>query len=136
VALPYSGQRNAGAANFRFDAWRTAMNWSVDWAWWAKDPRERQLSDRLQAFFAEQGIATYGNQFTLDGKQLGAAHSPGLVAMNAVAGLAATHPRWKDFVKALWETPIPSGQGRYYDGTLYLLAMLHAGGEFRAWAPK
>jgi oligosaccharide reducing-end xylanase len=133
---PYSGSWNAGAANFRFDAWRAAMNWSVDWAWWAKDPRQRELSDRLQAFFASQGMASYGNQFTLDGKQLGAEHSTGLVALNAVASLAATNPRAKDFVKALWETPIPSGQGRYYDGTLYLFALLHCGGEFRAWAPK
>jgi oligosaccharide reducing-end xylanase len=132
---PYSDRWNAGAANFRFDAWRTAMNWSADWDWWAKDPRERQLSDRLQAFFAAQGIATYGNQFTLDGKPLGASHSPGLVAMNAVASLAATNPRAKDFVRELWKTPIPSGPGRYYDGTLYLLAMLHCSGEFRAWAP-
>ena len=133
---PYARRWNSGAANFRFDALRTAMNWSVDWAWWAKDPRERQLSDRLQAFFASKGIASYGNQFTLDGQPLGADHSPGLVAMNAVASLAATDPRAKDFVKALWETPIPSGQGRYYDGMLYLLAMLHSGGEFRVWAPK
>jgi oligosaccharide reducing-end xylanase len=133
---PYAGGFNSGAANFRYDAWRTAMNWSVDWAWWAKDPRQQQLSDRLQAFFESKGITSYGNQFTLDGNQLGASHSPGLVAMNAVASLAATNPRAKDFVKALWETPIPSGQGRYYDGMLYLLAMLHCSGEFRAWAPR
>ena len=133
---PYTGRWNAGAANFRYDAWRTAMNWSVDWAWWAKDARERQLSDRLQAFFAKQGMASYGSLFTLDGRPLDAGHSTGLVAMNAVASLAATSPRAKDFVKALWETPIPSGHGRYYDGMLYLLAMLHTSGEFRAWAPK
>ena len=133
---PYTGRWNAGAANFRYDAWRTAMNWSVDWAWWAKDARERQLSDRLQAFFAKQGMASYGSLFTLDGRPLNAGHSTGLVAMNAVASLAATNPRAKDFVKALWETPIPSGHGRYYDGMLYLLAMLHTSGEFRAWAPK
>jgi oligosaccharide reducing-end xylanase len=50
--------------------------------------------------------------------------------------LAATHPRAKQFVKALWELPVPSGQGRYYDGTLYLLAMLNCSGEFRVWQPK
>jgi len=133
---PYSRQWNKGAANFRYDAWRTAMNWSVDWAWWAKDPRERQLSDRLQAFFESQGIDKYGNLFTLDGKPLGSSHSAGLVATNAVASLAATHPRAKQFVKALWELPIPSGQGRYYDGTLYLMAMLQCSGEFRVWPPK
>lgn len=127
---------NPASANFQYDSWRTAMNWSVDWAWWAKDPRERQLSDRIQAFFASEGVAAYGNRYTLDGKRLDNTHAPGLVSTNAVASLAATHPRWKEFVKALWDLPIPSGQGRYYDGTLYLLSMLHVSGEFRVWAPK
>jgi oligosaccharide reducing-end xylanase len=56
--------------------------------------------------------------------------------MNAMASLAATHPRAKQFVEALWNQPIPSGQYRYYDGMLYLLALLHCGGEFRIWAPQ
>jgi oligosaccharide reducing-end xylanase len=128
--------RGGQRANFQYDAWRTAMNWSVDWAWWAKDIRERQLSDRLQAFFESKGISTYGNGFTLDGNQFSDDHSPGLVAMNAVASLAATHPRAQKFVEDLWNTPIPSGQWRYYDGMLYLMGMLHCGGEFRIWPPK
>ena len=67
---PHAGSWNTNAADFRFDAWRMAMNWSVDWAWWGKDAREKQLSDRLQAFFESRGLSNYGNQFTLDGKQL------------------------------------------------------------------
>jgi oligosaccharide reducing-end xylanase len=127
---------NPDAVDFRFDAWRTAMNWSVDWSWWAKDARERELSDRLQAFFESQGFSTYGNQFTLDGHQLAGEHSTGLVAMNAVASLAATHPRSQQFVEALWNTPVPAGQYRYYDGLLYLMALLHCSGEFRIWSPQ
>ena len=133
---PYAGRFNTGAANFRYDAWRTEMNWSVDWSWWAKDPRERQLSDRIQAFFASKGMATYGSLFTLDGNQTNATHAPGLIATNAAASLAATDPRATDFVKALWETPTPSGQQRYYDGTLYMMSLLHCSGQFRAWPPK
>jgi endo-1,4-beta-D-glucanase Y len=122
--------------NFQYDAWRTAMNWSVDWSWWAKDIRERQLSDRLQAFFESKGLANYGNRYTLEGRQLGSSHSTGLVAMNAVASLAATHPRSQQFVEALWNLPLPTGRYRYYDGMLYLLAMLHCSGEFRIWPPQ
>ena len=133
---PYSFKWNAGAANFRYDAWRVAMNWSVDWAWWAKDPRERELSDRLQAFFASKGMETYGSLYTLAGEPLNATRATGLIATNAVASLAATNPRAKEFVKALWECPIPAGKERYYDGTLYLLSMLHVSGRFRAWTPK
>ncbi len=51
-----SNDWNHGAANFRFDAFRTAGNWSVDWSWWGKDVRERELSDRLQAFFKSKGM--------------------------------------------------------------------------------
>jgi oligosaccharide reducing-end xylanase len=112
------------------------MNWAVEWAWWAKDPRERELSDRIQAFFASKGMDTYGSLWTPDGNPLGGSHAPGLVATNAVASLGATHPRAANFVKALWALPVPSGQGRYYDACLYLMAMLHCSGQFRAWTPN
>jgi oligosaccharide reducing-end xylanase len=111
------------------------MNWSVDWAWWAKDSRERQLSDRLQAFFDGQGVSSYSSRFSLDGKPLSNTHSVGLVAMNAVASLAATETRAGKFVEELWRTPVPTGQYRYYDGMLYLLGLLHCSGEFRIWQP-
>jgi oligosaccharide reducing-end xylanase len=132
---PVTGFGGRGAA-FAADAWRTAANWAVDWSWWAADPRERQLSDRIQAFFESKGLDTYGNQFTLDGNQLRDSHSTALVATNAVASLAATHPRAAKFVEALWKAPIPSGQYRYYDGMWYLMGLLHASGEYRIWTPK
>jgi oligosaccharide reducing-end xylanase len=133
---PVTNGWNQGAANFRFDAFRTAGNWSVDWSWWAKDPQERELSDKVQAFFESQGLETYGCQFTLEGKQLDDRHAQGLVAVNAVASLAATNPRAKNFVEALWNTPPPDGIERYYEGLLYLMALLHCSGEFQIWPPK
>ena len=91
---PVTNSRNQRSGTFGPDAWRTAANWSVDWSWWAADPRERALSDRIQAFFESKGIETYGNRWTLDGTtELETNHSPALVATNAVARLAATHPR-------------------------------------------
>lgn len=128
---------NPRSGNFGPDAWRTAANWSVDWSWWAADPRERELSDRIQAFFESKGLATYGNRWSLDGTtQLDAPHSTALVATNAVASLAATNPRAASFVDALWNASIPSGQYRYYDGMWYLMGLLHCSGEFRIWTPK
>ena len=124
------------SADFGFDSWRTASNWSVDWSWWQKAPQERELSDRLQAFFLSPGLQKYGNVYTLDGKMVQDNHSIGLVATNAVASLAATDPRAKEFVKALWDAPVPSGQYRYYDGMLYLMGLLHCSGEFRVWTPR
>jgi oligosaccharide reducing-end xylanase len=122
---------------FRYDAWRTASNWAVDWSWWAKDPRERQLSDRLQAFFESQGMDTYVDQYELDGTPLGKAHSTGLISTNAVTSLAATNgSRARKFVEALWDAEIPSGRNRYYDGLLYFMSLLHCSGQFRIWTPQ
>ena len=118
--------------NFSYDAFRTAGNWAVDWSWWGKDPRQHDLSDKLQAFFESQGT-NYGCQFTLDGRQLEARHAQGLVAINAIASLAATNPRAKKFVEELWNTPPPDGIERYYEGLLYLMSLLNCSGEFRAW---
>jgi oligosaccharide reducing-end xylanase len=127
---------NRGVVHFRYDAFRVAGNWSVDWSWWGKDVRERQLSDRLQAFFESKGMTNYGCQFTLDGRQLDNRHAQGLAAVNAVASLAATNPRSKEFVEALWNMPIPDGIERYYEGLLYMMALLHCSGEFRIWSPQ
>ncbi len=121
--------------NFSYDAFRTAGNWSVDWSWWAADPRERELSDKLQAFFESKGT-NYGCQFTLDGRTLEERHAQGLVAVNADASLAATNPRAKKFVEELWTTPTPDGLERYYEGLLYMMALLHCSGEFKIWLPK
>jgi oligosaccharide reducing-end xylanase len=136
--------RFAQSGEFGYDSWRVASNWSVDWSWWGKAPAERELSDRIQAFFVKQGIDSYGPVFTLDGKDQGSTpgqthedHPAGLAGTNAVAGLAATdQARAKKFVVALWNTPVPSGEGRYYDGMLYLMSLMHLGGEFRIWGPK
>ena len=99
-------------------------------------PQGAKLSDWIQAFFESKGIDTYGNQFTLDGTQVGNSHSTALVATNAVGSLAATEPRAAKFVEALWNAQIPSGRYRYYDGMCYLMGHLHCAGEFRIWPPK
>ncbi len=133
--MGYAGGRWPAA--FREDAWRVALNWSVDWSWWAKDPRERELSDRLQAFFESQGMDKYGDNYKLDGTVLRDRHSPGLVATNGAASLAAKDKkRARQFVDALWNLDVPaSDMFRYYDGLLYMMSLLHASGRFKIVKP-
>ncbi len=124
-------------SQFGYDSWRTISNWSVDYAWWGKDPRERALSDEVQHFLAGQGIGSFPDRYTLDGKPLSTRHSPGMVAAAAVGGFAATPgASSKVFLKALWDMPIPSGEQRYFDGMLYLMSMMHCAGEFRIVRPR
>jgi len=116
---------------FSYDSWRSASNWSVDDSWWAKDQRETVLSGRIQNFLLGQGIDKFADRYTLDGNPLSTRHSVGMVATAAVASLAApTGPVSKAFVDALWNTPVPAGEQRYYDGLLYLMSMMHCSGNF------
>jgi oligosaccharide reducing-end xylanase len=117
---------------FSYDSWRSVSNWSVDSSWWHKDERETALSGRVQKFLYGQGIDTFVDRYTLDGKPLSTRHSPGMAATAAVGSLAAPDsPEAKAFVDALWKMPVPSGEQRYYDGLLYLMSMMHCGGEFK-----
>ena len=128
--------RDGTPVPFMADSWRSVSNWSVDYSWWHKDARETVLSDRLQKFLASQGIGTFVNSYSLDGKPLSTTHSTGMLATAAVGSLAATDgPTSKAFVDALWNAPVPSGEERYYDGMLYLMSMMHCGGEFRIIRP-
>lgn len=121
---------------FYADSWRNAMNVAADYAWFAADEWQIEQSNRLLEFFHAQGMGTYSDKFPIDGSEaLTPYHSEGLVAMNAVAALAATTPKAWEFVEELWNTPIPSGQWRYYNGLLYLMALMHLGGEFRIISP-
>jgi len=108
----------------------------VDWSWWAKDAREREFKRPSAGIFRVQGFSHLWQSFTLDGRQLAGEHSTGLVAMNAWPACAAPSAVHSNLVEALWNTPVPAGQWRYYDGMLLLLAMLHCGGEFRIWSPQ
>jgi oligosaccharide reducing-end xylanase len=131
---PKAASWDVGTANFRFDAFRTAMNWAVDSAWWQKDPREIERSNKLLAFFDAQG-AHYSNNYTIDGKPTTSNESLGLIATNAVVAMAATDTRAYRFVKDLYSQPIPTGKWRYYDGMLYTMALLHLSGRFHIYAP-
>jgi len=129
--------RDGTAVPFMYDSWRSVSNWSVDYSWWRKDEREALLSGRVQKFLSAQGVDSFVDVYTLDGKPQSKRHSPGMVATAAVGSLAAEDgPAAKVFVDALWKMPVPAGEQRYYDGLLYLMSMMHCSGNFRIIGPR
>ena len=127
---------NGAPASFGYDSWRSVSNWAVDYAWWRKDPQQIALSDRLQKFLQGQGMSTFVDRYTLDGKPLATRHSMGMLAAAAVGSLAATPgSSSKAFVEELWNSAVPSGEQRYFDGMLYIMSMLHCSGNFRIIEP-
>jgi len=45
-------------------------------------------------------------------------------------------PTLRRVVEALWKAPVPSGEWRYYDGTLCRISTMHLSGELRARTPR
>jgi endo-1,4-beta-D-glucanase Y len=119
-------------AQFRFDAWRVAMNIALDSTWWNRDPWQRDTwVNNYLGFFAARGVSSHANQFNVDGTGAEGDHSPGLVAMNATAALLSEQDVAWDFVEELWQTAPTTGNFRYYDGCLYLFGLLNVTGRFQ-----
>ncbi len=129
---PYDDDYNG---NFRYDAFRVGANVGMDYVWFRPDEWHVEQSNRLLNFFASQGIDNYKAEYTLDGNPEVVHRSPGLIATNAVAALAADPEIGKPFVQALWDQEIPTGKYRYYDGLLMMLGLLQVSGNFRIYEP-
>lgn len=127
---PLDGEKG----DFRYDAWRVISNVALDHAWFPTDGWATEQSDRVLRFLLSQGDFI-PDRYTLDGRPVSTDESVGLFAMAAVGGLAADPKLAKPFLQRLWDAPIPTGRWRYYNGLLYTLALLEAGGRFQIHAP-
>ena len=112
------------------------MNMAMDYAWFKPEGVPyTQLVQRQYDFFLSKGITSYHSVYTLDGqdKNGNTDHSPGLVACNAAGALACeSRDAWK-FVENFFDTAIPTGRYRYYDGCLYFLNWLNCAGRYRIY---
>jgi oligosaccharide reducing-end xylanase len=138
-------------AAFRYDSWRVPMNIAMDYNWFHKDTTwQRNYAKQFQAFLVSKGVDSFEDQFNLDGSrpdyvlQAGGykklRHSLGLVATAATATLMFNKDRSFEFVRALWNAKLePYGDGYfdpYYDGLLYLFALMHLSGKYRIIPPQ
>ncbi|WNJ20062.1 glycosyl hydrolase family 8 [Pontibacter sp. G13] len=129
--------KNIGShGNFEYDAWRNIMNMGFDVNWFQKDMSSLvPLIDRQIDFFKDK--PNYASLWTLDGTFTPSPgqHSPGLVACNAVGALALEDAKVWPFIDEFFNTSIPSGQYRYYDGLLFMMSYMHLSANFRVWKP-
>jgi oligosaccharide reducing-end xylanase len=135
----YDGTPNneRGYGHFYSDSYRVAANVGLDQAWFGDDTRNRDIANRIQAFFADKAPHDY-RRYTVAGEPFEepSLHPVGLVATNAMASLAADGPHARANVELFWNTPVRKGVRRYYDNCLYLFAMLALSGRFRIWMPS
>jgi len=89
------------------------------------------ISDH-NCFNADPWLAdTYATQY--GAHEANGTSSTAELACDGLLGFGLPASSGKAFVQKLWSADIPSGQWRYYDGTLYAIALLHVSGAFRLW---
>lgn len=136
---PHRVSFNSLSAKFAYDAWRVGGNVGMDWAWMMQPGTDLQArADSLVSFFHSKGVSEYLALWNVDGSGGTGHHSPGLIAMNAVATLATTEAltdKAREMVEELWNTQLPRGKYRYYDGLLYTFAFLHLSGQYKIHKP-
>lgn len=118
------------------DAYRTIANIGLDFEWFGVDEWEKQVAEKLQKFFCETLKEEETDRiYELDGTVLEekALHPVGIIATNAQASLAADGENALSCVKKFWDTPLRTGDRRYYDNCLYFFAFLALSGNYRIY---
>lgn len=132
---PHAETFNPNADKFSSDSYRVAMNIAMDCSWWGYQKWHSDQLDTLLLFLSDFGTA-YQSQYEWNGTLLEKNYaSTALFAMNGVAPLGATAQQSWDYINKLYSLSVPSGQWRYYDGLLYMLAMLNSSGQYKIWKP-
>lgn len=134
---PYAGRNRAGERHdwYYSDAYRTVANIALDYSWFAADDWACGEAERVQNFFCETVRDNPAGIYAVDGTVLPgrALHPVAITAVNAEASLAARGKHAAECVRKFWNTPLRTGDRRYYDNCLYLFAFLALSGNYRVW---
>lgn len=118
------------------DAYRTIANIGLDYEWFGIDKWECEVAEKLQKFFCETLNENETDRiYEIDGTVLEekALHPVAIIATNAQASLAGSGENALTCVKKFWNTPLRTGDRRYYDNCLYFFAFLALSGNYRIY---
>lgn len=121
---------------FYSDAYRTAANIGLDFAWNGIDVGQTAAAHNIQrALLDDMRNNTY-HIYELDGTIAGeeALHPFGITATVAQSVLATELDEVaKEWVQKFFDMPLRTGVRRYYDNCLYMFAFLALSGNYRIW---
>ena len=91
------------------------------------------LANKYQTFFSVLPEKDRYRIYEVDGTVIeqDALHPVGLKATIAQASLASECKYSKAAVEDFWNTPLRTGERRYYDNCLYMFAMLSLSGKYK-----
>ena len=117
------------------DAYRTMANIGLDSMWFGKDPWQKEIAQTFQEFYCVKQREHWDGVFLVDGTRLEekALHPVAVIAVNAQASLAAEGEFSRACMEKFWNTPLRTGDRRYYDNFLYMFAFMALSGNYRIW---
>ena len=117
------------------DAYRTMANIGLDSLWFGKDPWQKEIAQTFQEFYCVKQRERWDGVFLVDGTRLEekALHPVAVIAVNAQASLAAEGEFSRECMEKFWNTPLRTGDRRYYDNFLYMFAFMALSGNYRIW---
>ena len=141
---PYPDDGNFGGRHdwFYSDAYRTIANIGLNYEWTKDDSVDkdflqwsRNTANNLQNFFYTLPEDNNRGIYAIDGTPIEgkALHPVGLTATIAQASLASDNQWSLKAVEEFWNTPLRTGDRRYYDNCLYMFAMLALSGNYKKW---
>ena len=125
---------NLGRCYFS-DAYRVAINISLDHVWFGKDPWQREFADTLQSFVyahpeaSEHVLFPDGSIFAPEPIM----HPLGMKASWACTSLAADGSHRLEAVRSFFQMPLRTDKRRYYDNCLYFFTLLALSGNYRVY---
>jgi oligosaccharide reducing-end xylanase len=126
----FDGSEYSAGNTFNADSWRVPMNIMADFAVNGAGTWQTGYAATNAAFWTSQGLATYGDLYSLTGTAMNSNHGAGLTGVNATLAFGLSASDATPFLQAAWDRGTPTGQYRYYDGMLYALSMLYLSGTF------
>jgi oligosaccharide reducing-end xylanase len=130
----FDGTPVAGFDTFAPECYRTFFNMALDRIWSGNQPWVVDESNRVLQFFDDQGLTTYGQEYSLDGTdEIVPLHDLSLAAANGALGLVATTSNRRDFANEVWNLATPIGNPRYYVGIMQLLSLVMLSGQMQVY---
>ena len=133
VRASFDGDAIAPWDTFQAESYRVQLNLVLD-ALWTENADAVALSNRILTFFTAQQVklGMYGSEYSLDGMTvLNPMQQGSLIAANGMSAVKATVADRKDYVDAMWELPLSTGEPRYFSGLMELLSLLALSGKLK-----
>jgi len=118
------------------DAYRTIMNIALDHVWFDADSWQTEEGKRFLSYFCDElGEDNWDKVPNCDGTltEERALHPVAVIASNAAAGILAGDENAKKCIAKFANTPLRTGNRRYYDNFLYVFAFMMLSGNYKVY---